>query len=284
MLDTILSNLEKMTPEQKATLLATEFSADLEKEASATLDMATLADAVYTYGYLCAERGLAEADGLDKVAAENIAAHEQAVQETEEAIDSLVESLGISTVEDEAELHKHAQGLAQFMFAGYSDCIDKVAGVDGKKALGSIKKMMHSAKGHLAKHSKGAVKAVRGMAAGGMKRHGNALAGGAAAGAAAGYFGKKHMDKKASELTAADLITDVAEGIVMIQAEAQATNAVVDAGVEKLAGEGMQKALAFGKKHLAGAKAAAKKHGPGALVGAAAGAGAGAALAHHKKD
>jgi hypothetical protein len=282
MLDNILTELESMTDEQKAELLATEFPAELEKEAAAELDMATLADAVYTYGYLCAERGLAEADGIDKVAAENIEAHEQAVQETEEAIDSLVESLGFSDVEDENELHKHAQGLAQFMFAGYSDCIEKVAASKGKAEMGAIKKLMHSAGSHLSKHKKGAVKL--------LKRHGKGAAGGAAVGAAAGYFGKKHMDKKASDLGAAELISDVADAIIMNQAEATVMNEVIDSGVEKLAAKGKEKAVSFGKKFLGkakelGGKAAdlGKKHGKGALVGAAAG-GAGGYLAARKKD
>lgn len=275
MLENILKELETMSDADKAALLATEFPAKLEKEAAAELDMATLADSVYTYGYLCAERGFAEAEGIDKVAAEQLEAHDQSVQETEAQINELVGTLGFAEAEDSAEFHKHAQGLAQFMFAGYSDCLEKIAAAKGKAAMGVIGKMMHSAKGHLAKHKKGAVKM--------MKRHGKAAAGGAAAGAAAGYFGKKHMDKKASDLSAAELISGVAEAIVMTQSEAQASDQAIDAGVEKLAGEGMQKAMAFGKKHLAGAKAAAKKHGPGALVGAAAGGAIGAAAAR-KKD
>jgi hypothetical protein len=276
-MDHILEAIGKMTDEQKAELLATEFPAELEKEAAAELDMQNLADAVYTYGYLCAERGIAEADGIDKVAAEAVAAHDTAVQETEATIDSLVEGLGFAKIEDESELHKQAQGLAQFMFAGYSDCIDKVA-ADGK-AMGAIHKMMHSAKSHLGKGKKSAIKL--------MKRHGKGAAGGAAAGAAGGYFAKKHMDKKASDLTAAELISDVVEGIALSQAESASVDSTVTEGVAKLASAGASKAAALGeklKKHFGKAKDLGKKHGAGALVGAAAGGAAGFAAGRHKKD
>jgi hypothetical protein len=249
----IFEQVEQLSDTDKKALLETQFPEELEKEAAAELDSHLLADALYSYGYLQGERELAEVDGLDKVAAETVQAFEAAEQEMGEQIDACLGSLGTAEGDDVAELHKEAQAAAALIFEGFSDCLEKQA-----------------AAGHMAK-LKGAVKGGLKKLEGAAKKHGKGAAGGAAAGAAGGYMAKKHMDKKASDMTIGE-IRDV------IFEEAAAA-AVINEGVEKLASKGAGKAASMMAKLKGGAKAAdkyvkgnAKKYMAGAgLLGAAAG-------------
>lgn len=261
---TIFEQVEQLSDADKKALLETQFPEELEKEAAAELDGHLLADALYSYGYLQGERALAEVDGLDKVAAETVQEFEAAEKEVGEQIDSCLSSLGTADQEDLVELHKEAQAAAALIFEGFSDCIEKMA------AAGHFAKAQAAAKGGLKKlHDAG--KKAKGAAMGAAKKHGKGAAAGAAGGAVAGYMAKKHMDKKASDMTIGEI-----RDVIFEEAAAVST---ISEGVEKLAAKGGEKAVSMMAKLKGGAKSAdkhvkgnAKKYMAGAgLLGAAAG-------------
>jgi hypothetical protein len=245
--------------DQKA-LLATEFPEEIEKEAAAEAAQGDLVDALYAYGALTADIEVNSAEG--ELSKEASAEFEAADTEISEAVEAAIEATGLDQMEDEAEMHKHAQAAAAVIFEGYVDQMDKLAKIDmdkarkGAKALG---KRLHgagkSAWGHIKKH-KGAYMAGAGGAALG--------AGGAAV--------KNHMDKKASDLSK----TEMAYAVI----EQQNVMEVVADGVEKLAAKAGKLGKAW--KHV---KAFAGKHKHHAAAGGAgaAGAMAGYMAARNKK-
>lgn len=283
MLNDILKTLEGMTEAEKQDILNTEFPAELEKQAAAHIDAEQLREALYNYGWLAAERAVAEEDGLDKVASEDLEAHDQAVEECGQAIEDLLTDLGTAEIEDTAELHKEAQVCASIMFDGYSDFMDKLAASKGKAAMGAIKGALKSVKSKLSKgvaagqkKGKKALKMIR-------KHPGKAalIAGGAAAGGYAGKKGMDHMKKKASDAS----VLEMAQAVAEIQGYENELLSEVTEGVEKLAAKGGNKAAEFLKKHygkakeMAGAaKKSVKKHK--GLYGLGAGAAGGAAATH----
>lgn len=231
----IFAEIEKMTEEEKKSLLNTQFPEELEKEAAAELDTTLLADALYSYGYLQAQRSLAEVDGLDKVAAEDLKAHEQAEAEVSAQIEACLNSLGTPLKEDQAELHKEAQVAAAIIFDGFSDCLEefmeKNAAMAPKiKAMGG-KVMAHlRAAGGKAKHHAGRAGAF-------LKKH-KGKAGLAAGGIAAGtYAAHRAMSKKSSEMTADELVELASE----VALEKQAMIDTIAEGIDKLAAKGAHK-------------------------------------------
>jgi len=235
----IFEEVEKMSEEEKKTLLNTQFPEELEKEAAAELDTTLLADALYSYGWLQAQRSMAEVDGLDKVAAADLAAHEKAEQEAGEQIEACLASLNTAEAKDPVELHKEAQVAAALIFDGFSDCVEQSC-LDKEAAAGMLGKAKSMAAKGLGK-LKGAAKAgghkaaVLGRKAGrkGLalaKKHGKGAAAGAALGAAAGGYA---MSKKSSELTVGELLD--------IVREQQDMDDTICDGVEKLAAKGAAK-------------------------------------------
>lgn len=244
MLDNVLGNLEKMTEAQQAELLNTQFPEELVKQAEAEVDAMTLVEACKSLGSMRAERELAEAEGLDKVAsAEDLAAHEAAMVEVGEDIDTLIGNLGLANAEDPIAMHKEAQAAAGFIFQGYVEALEKVAAGKGHEM---VSKMIHKAKG--AMHHAGAhVKAHKGKYALGL-----ATAGVAGAGA------HHAMKKKASEVTVEELMSafdardNFAEGIVELEQNFdKMANAAVEMG-KKMHGKLKEyggKAVELAKKH-----------------------------------
>lgn len=265
----ILAQIEKMSQEDIQKLLATEFSPELEKQASEELAKSELAEALYAYGAYTADRELAEAEvaegELSKEASDEFdGAHAEITQ----AVETALEESAILDTEDTSELHKEAQAAAAIMLQGWTDQVEKVAAA-GKKA--AVMKVLGK---HLKKHKGHA------MAAGG------GVAVGAAAEGARQY--KKHHEKKASEVSLSELADVVREDL--------AVDAVIVAGLDKLAAAGKAKGLEAVKKGVVKAMHSAKGHGKAALkymgkhkshMGAAAGGaavGAGAAHLAGKKD
>lgn len=263
-MDKILEQIEKMSPEEQAQLLGTEFPAELEKEASAELAKSELADALYAYGAYTADREVAETEELSKEASEEF---DGAHQEITEVLEAALNESGILDTEDTAELHKEAQAAAGIILQGYSDQIEKLAASKKGGVLKAVQKKLQAAGKVLKKHK------------------GKAAAGGVAAGVGGAYAYKKLHEKKASEITASELAAIVRED--------SAIDAVVTEGLDKIAAKG--KSLG-GKvmKHLKGLGEKAEAHGKSALKymgkhkapmagGLAAGAAAGYA-AGKKKD
>lgn len=269
--------IEAMSAEDKAALLAEDFGADLEKQAADEAAESDLQDALYAYGALTADIEVEAAEageaGLSKEAS---AEFTQAEEEISAAIEAGVQELGLEEIADEVEMHKTAMATAAIIFEGYCDQIEKIAAKSKKDGKG-LKGLYESTKKHVAA---GAAKAGKHIGEGVkmVKKH-PGKAGMIAAGTAAlGYGAHKlheHMSKKASELTAAELVE--------LTFQKQAAMDVVVDGIEKLAAHGAKKGgmLAKGmahvralhKKHLAG-------HGRHMAAGAGAGAGIGALSAH----
>jgi hypothetical protein len=217
--------LENMSEEEITQLLETDFGDELEKEASAELAQTELAEALYAYGALMADYEVASQEELSKEAsAEFGEVSEQINAALEEA---LVES-GILENDDTAELHKEAQAAAAMIFEGYADQLEKVA-----KAKPGVMKVIKQ---------KLALLKSKGMEAGKsagkfVKKHKIPVAVGATGLATAGglyaYKKKKDHEKKASEITAAELAEMVAED--------QAVDAVIFEGIEKMAAKAKNK-------------------------------------------
>jgi hypothetical protein len=218
-----IEEVSKMTAEEQAAALA-EFQAlpeEIQKEAQAQVDREFLADNLYQYGWLQAEREFATEQGegdLSKVAsAEEITAHEQSETSVRENIETLLADLAVDAIEDECELAKEAQAAAGFIFAGYTDAIEKIAAEDSMKdkAKGFMKKHYDSAKDKAGKAG-GAMKAHGGKAWEALKKHKGKAAGGVAAAGALGlgarHLYKKHQEKKmakhASEMDVHELYNE----------------------------------------------------------------------------
>jgi hypothetical protein len=240
----IFSMIEGMSDVEKNELLNAEIPAELEKQAEADLDQASLADALYNYGWLSAERAIAEEEGLDKFASEDLEAHENSEKEIGEAIESLMSSLGVADSEDEVELHKEAQAAASLIFEGYSDCFEKLAAKQkasfiqnlSKKTMAGLKaakeKTVEKAREAAKAAKKGAKEAVKGAHNIGKKGGYGAIGG-----AGALYLGakaKQKLEKKASEMTVGELYEGFSEKI--------AAEMEIMEGIDKLAAKGAKKA------------------------------------------
>lgn len=270
---------EKLTDAQKQEILGMEFDAELEKEASDEVAESDLQNALYAYGMFKAdvevEAEEAGEDGLSKEASEQF---EAAETEISAAIEAGVEELGLADIEDEAELHKTAMACAGIIFEGYSDQMEKWAAKSKKDGKG-LKGMY----GNMKKKVGALGEKAKGLAAKGhklVKKHPGKAGAIAAGGLALGYGAKKLMDKKASDLSASELID--------LTLEKQATVEVVVEGIEKLAARGAAKA-GLASKAMGHVKSLHKKHlaGHGKQMAGAGAAGAGAGyLAHRmqKKD
>ena len=282
---TLMEEIEQMSDADKKALLEANFGEEMEKEASAELAKADLADALYSYGAYMADREIEEQESLSKEASEEFdSAHSEITSAIEQG---LVES-GILETEDTAALHQEAQAAAGIIFRGYSDQVEKLAADEGKMA--KMKKWM----GEKAEKGKEAAKGAAKSVGAHMGKHkGKYGLGAAALAAGAGAYGyKKHHEKKASELTASELSE--------IVQEEQYLNAVITEGFSKLAeaGEGAAKSsmtdkmkAGFGKlKSKAGSAGKAvgshmmKHKGKYGIGAAALGAGAAAHQMMKKKD
>jgi L-fucose mutarotase/ribose pyranase (RbsD/FucU family) len=267
----ILNKVEQMSQEDAEALLNTQFPAELEKEAEAEIDGASLADALYQYGCLTAERAVAEEEGLDKFAAEDVEAHEASEKEIGEAIESLLTATGTVEIEDEAELHKEAQAAASLVFEGYTDTLEKLA-KDKASFVKGVSKKLHEGM----KKAKDAAKATHKAG----KKGGYHALGGLAVGAGA-MKAKEMLSKKASELTFGEIYD-------MMFDKMAGDNEVAD-GIDKIAARASKKAVSFVSKMkdkaVEGAKAA-KKHVKGSkgLYGLGAGAVGGFAAGRASKE
>lgn len=243
---TLQERIEKMSDEEKAQLLATEFDTELEKEAAAELAQSDLVDALYAYGAYVADREVESTEELSKEAtAEFDAAH----AEITAAIEQGLMETGAMDTDDTQELHKQAQVAAAIVFAGYTDQIEKLAADEGK--MGKLKKFMGdkaSKAKDAAKNLAGKAKGAAGKAAAHMGKHkGKYGAGAAALAAGAGALAyRKKMEKKAGEISYEEMREQMIE-------DAQLDQVVFD-GIAKLAGMG-EKAVALKGKAVDGMKA-----------------------------
>jgi len=261
MLDQILKEIEGMSETDKQNLLNTTFPEEMEKQAAAELEASELDHALYAYGSLSAQRTFVdETIGLDKVASEEVTAHEDAEAETSAAIDAGIQALGFDEVTDPVEMNKIAQSLAATILLGYTETLEKLAASkskDGKGHMGSIKSMAQ--KGHKAvKKSMSSVsEKAKELSASGkklLKKHPGKAALIAAGVGAVGGAAAHHMSKKASEFS----VDEIKE---MIAQESE-VEAVISEGIEMLEKVAAKKAgmLADGIKKAKGALEAGKKH------------------------
>lgn len=231
-----IEQLEKLSAAE-LDAIEKEFNAlpeDLRKEAQQKVDRELLADALYQYGHLKAEREFATFEGegdLNKVASEEVIKnHEELENTVGENIETLYEAVGIDSIEDEVEFAKEAQAAAGLIFNGYTDALEKIAKAKPgmfKNFAGAARKGM-KAVGDAAK--KGAGKVMAGAKAHGraakaaIKKHpGKAMAAAGLTGLAAGVAGTKKMEKKASEMS----VEDIQEELARLSE--------IDAGLDKLA-------------------------------------------------
>lgn len=239
-----------LSEEQKQQLLAIEVPEEIEKEAADEAATQDLQDALYAYGAFQADLEVeAEAAGDAGLSKEASSEFAEVEQEIAQAIETGVQELGLDQVEDESELHKQAMAAATIIFEGYTDQLEKVAAKGGKlKALAAM----------VGKKGKAAAGKVRGAAAKAGKhvaKNKKAYLAGAATGAL-GYGAGRMHEKKASELTAQELVE--------LTLQKQDAVDLVCEGVEKLAAHAVKKALKA-------AKSLGKKHGKTVGVGAGAG-------------
>lgn len=222
--------LENMTQEEVEQLMATDFGADLEKQASAELAQSDLAEALYTYGAFIADSEVSATEDLSKEAS---AEQAELAQEIAVALEEALNESGLLETDSTVELHKEAQAAAGIIFQGYADQIEKIAeeaktepgrAAKAKKWLGDKMKAVKDSK--VGKH----LAANKG-------KYGAGAAGLAALGAGA-YAYKKHHEKKASEITASELSA--------IVQEEQMTDSVIADGLSKLANAGEQEAVKKG--------------------------------------
>jgi hypothetical protein len=221
--DQIIQDLEGMSEQELEQLLATDFGAELEKEAAAELANADLAEALFAYGAHVATREVESTEDLSKEAAAEL---DEEYQVITEAIENGLVETGVLQTEDTAQLHKEAQAAAGIIFAGYTEAMSKIAS-DEKKA-GKMAELLAKAKANKGKIGAG-------------------VAGAAALGAGAYAYKKKH-EKKASEVTASEMADIIRED--------QAVDAVISNGLSKLAGMAEMKAKAaeVGGKVIEGVK------------------------------
>lgn len=234
-----IEEIENMTPEQIAQLeqAVAALPEEQVKEAQAAVDRELLADALYQYGWLQAERQFATCEGdgdLSKVAsADVIKTHEEQEALVQENIETLVNELGIEGIEDEVEFAKEAQAAAGLIFNGYTDALEKIAAA--KPAM--FKKFLGKAKGAMKDlHAKGKDMAAKGMSVAkkhgkkalhAVKKHpGKAMGAAAGLGLAAGAMAHKKMEKKASDMSVEELheefarITEIEAGLDKLAAYA----------------------------------------------------------------
>lgn len=271
----IMQLIENMSEEEAQAILNTEFPPELEKQAEQAVAEAELVDALYAYGALLADREVAmaeieEGEDLSKEASEQFAA---ADEEIGQALEAALEASGTLETESEADLHMRAQVAAGVMADGYVDKLEELSQTKTAAVKKSLKKMVSAIKGAAKKMTSAA------------KKHGKKHGGKAAlfaGGMAAEYGRRKLMDKKASEISADELLS-------MIEEEREVRE-VIEQGFDKLAAKGkagmmktMKGLIAKGKKTALKSYAAAKKGvvsaakstpgkvGAGAAIGAAAG-------------
>lgn len=244
MINQILKEIETMTDAEKQAVLAAEVPAEMEKEAEAYLDTVALGEALYNYGALQGELAVANSEGLDKVASEDLEAHNTALAEVSAEIDTHMQNLGFDAIEDQVEFHKEAQVAAGIIFEGYADSIEKLA--KGKGA-GAVAAFMAKAK----KHGEGAAKHVA--------KHKGKYALGAGAAAAGGYGAHKLMAKKANEATLADIVDAIDARDLALVGRSE-----LEGGLDKLAAKGAGKGKAI-MAHIKGLYGKAKKHGEKAV-------------------
>jgi len=272
----LFEQVQNMSEEEKAQLLATDFGADLEKEASAEVAKAGLAEALYAYGAHMAELDIEGQGDLSKEASES---YNEATAEISQVLEGCLVESGILETDDTTELHKEAQAAAAIMFQGYADQMEDMIKV---AAEGNDPSFMAKMKGHLSNFGKrvGEAKEKTKEFAGKAGKHIAANKGkyGVGAGAAALGLGalayKKHHEKKASELSVEEL-SDIVN-------QENEFNSVVFEGLDKLAAKGKAKAVAgmgaklkeMAKKHYASGKkhVSANKGKYGLGAGAALGA------------
>ena len=253
--------IENMTDAELEAALNAEIPAELEKEASVKLASQELADAFYAYGGLLADKALSSVDGVEKIASEVIEEFDAAEAEISQSIEQGIEALGIEDAEDDVAFHKEAQAAAAIIFQGYTDFLEKEAGKKpGAVAefLSGASKSLKKARKSVGEHADNAAKFMRkkkNQAVKFLDKHKGTIGAGAA-GVAAGSgaaYAKHHMDKKASELTVAELTNVIRDSLV-------AEGEIMD-GVEKLASKGAKKGVSFGKKIMKHYNAAKNKAG-----------------------
>jgi hypothetical protein len=221
----LMEQIDNMSQEEIDELLNTELPEELEKEASAEIAQAELADALYAYGAYMVDREFESHGDLSKEAsAEFDEAHEQITTALEE---SLNES-GILEVDDTAALHKEAQAAAAIIFQGFADQFEKIANeVAASKEPGRMKKFKDfmSAQGSKAwEKTKGAGRHI----AAHKGKYGAGAAGVAAAGGGIyAYRRHKNMKKTAGEMSYDELRADIMEDAMI--------DAVIEDGLSKLA-------------------------------------------------
>lgn len=266
--------IAKLTDEDAKKILAAEFPEELEKEASDEAAAYELQNAFYAYGAMAADLEIeSECGELSKEASEEFA---QCDAEITAAIEAGLVELGLDQIEDSVEFHKHAMAAATLVFEGYTDQIEKLAKKGGKEGgiVGTMKKHVGAAAEKAKALGASAAKHVKGFGKHVAKHPGKAGMI-AAAGTAAGYGAHHLLHKKASELTADEMID--------LTLEKQATLDVIADGIEKLAAHGGKKGahLAGAMKHI---KGFAKKHGKHGAISAGVGAAGYLAGRMHKKE
>ena len=263
---TLFEEVQNMSEEEKAQLLSADFGPELEKQAAAEVGQAVLADSLYTYGAYLADL---EVDSTGELSKEASAAYNEVGTEIAASLEMGLMESGILECEDTVALHKEAQAAAAIMFRGYADQFEKIAdeateaakksfseGLDKMPGMSNeMKKKMESTT-----HAPSKLMKLRNKLYTAAKNNPKATAGLAAAGlglaGAGAYAYKKHHEKKASELTVAEMSQAVAEDMHF--------NDVVTEGLNKLAADGEAKAPeAAGKfkKSMDWVKAKGKKAG-----------------------
>lgn len=213
MLDQAIEMLENMSEEELEVLMNTEFPEGLEKQASEEIAKNDLFEGLYAYGANMAIMELEAEEELDKTASEQAVEDDSALSEF---IEEKVFEAGLLNNEDEVALHKTAQVAAAYLFAGYADELTKEAAKSKKtKDKGYAARLGNFVKKHKGKAAIGAGVAALGTGA---------------------YLAKRHMDKKASELTVSELTAEVLHN-------EQIMNMIVE-DLEKCAAKGKAKGKA----------------------------------------
>lgn len=290
----IFEEIQNMSEEEKQQLLDTDFGPELEKEASAELAKASLANSLYAYGAYMAD---VEIESQDELSKEASAEFEAAGSEIASAIEEGLMESGILETDDTVALHKEAQAAAAIMFQGYSDQMESMIKEAAKKKDPSfMKKMKGHAKAMGEKMHEAKEKAMEMAGKAGKhiaKNKGKYGAGAALTAAGLGALAyKKHHEKKASELTVEEISQAVAEEMEFNEVVLEGLDKLAAAGKAK-AGKGMMEHLKNLGKHFQEAqkkvmKTKAAKHVAqhSGKYGLGAGALGGAAIAHkmHKED
>jgi hypothetical protein len=230
--------IEQMSVEELQTILETQYPEELEKQAEAAIATEELGQVLYAYGAVMADREYAGFGGdLSKEASEQLG---QAETEIEGLVNTYVDALGLAHIADQVELHKEAQAAAGIILEGYLDQLEKIAMETGKHGG---KRDILGAGGAALEKVKGGVGKVVEMAKAHPGKAG--LVGAGAAGLAAlGYHMGKKRKEKESEMGKTASVDDLAGEVITRIAELQE----IEAGLDKLAGQGMEKAKEIAKK------------------------------------